>query len=551
MNPKLDFERAKVLIVDDQRAFQVTLKGMLLNLGMKDIQFVESSDAAIRACRAKAFDIVLADYNLGHGKNGRQLLDTLREKRLLAPHTIFFIISGEATRGVVLGALEREPDDYMVKPFSLRQLSSRLQRAATKHQEMREVFSALHNDDIDLAIETCESLLKASSRYSSICIKILAEQHRLAGNLDTSEKLLRDILESRDILWARVSLGHTLNKASRHNEVLDLLGPVMKQNPLVVEAQDCLAEAYQAMDEGDKALRILRNATTISPFTSERQLKLANLARRQEEYLIAQEAFKQVFDLSQRAIEKNTEHMCNYVRATIEAALDTSDEQLAKRLETEVFNTLMRARQDAQYNGFDFQNYEDLVNAHKYASRGDLLRAKKLYYKATERYDNKSEETELPFDFLNESLNTVALIGELEEAQKLLNKAKESDTVNPFLLSTVVAHSDASTGVEALNTQFQVHSRQGMKAYDEAQYGKAIEEFEVALQVAPTNTGAALNLAQTLLKNLAEQKKPSKAQIKRCEELFRLVDKVRLPSQHRNRRKDLWQQLQQIQQGGR
>lgn len=551
MKTSFDFARAKVLVVDDQRAFQITLKGMLTNLGIKESRFVESSDSAIRACRSISYDIVLADYNLGPGKNGRQLLETLRDQNLLAPNAIFFIISGENTRGVVLGAIEREPDDYLIKPFSLRQLAARLERAYSKHMELAEVYTALHTGETDRAIQSCKQLIQAQSRYSSLCVKLLADLYRRADDYEKSESILRQALQSRDTIWARVSLGHTLNKIKRPAEVVELVSPVIKQNPLIVEAQDCLAEAFWQLSKGDKALHMLKKATAMSPYTEERQSRLAKVARAQEEYQTAHEAYKQIFDLSQRAQEKKVEHLCNYVRSTVEASLQTENQYTARRLETEASNAMMRARQDSQYNGFDFQNYENLVNANKWAHKGELLKAKKLYYKATERYDNQTTESELPTNFLPESLNTVSLIGELDEAKKLLAIAEEIDSDNPFLQSTIEQQYDEASGLAARNGTFQQHNQQGMEAYEAGNYRTAIEEFELALQLAPTNTGAALNLIQTLLKNLSESRKLLRGQLARCKDLFKYVDGVRLPSQHVSRRKELWQQLQQIERSKR
>ena len=546
MKNSFDFGRTKVLVVDDQRAFQITLKGMLTNLGITDCHFVESSEAAIRTCRSSSFDIVLADYNLGHGKNGRQLLESLRDQKLLSANAIFFIVSGENARGVVLGAIEREPDDYLIKPFSLRQLAARLERAHNKHMELGHIYTALHAGDIEKAIESCKQLIKAGSRYSSLCVKLLSDLYRRIGKLDSSEAILRQALKARDTIWARVSLGHTLNLTDRSNEVVDLVAPVLKQSPLMVEAKDCLAEAYWNIDEGEKALKILRNAAEMSPYMEERQSRLAMVAREQDEFLIAQEAYKQIFDLSQRAQEKNTEHLCNYIRSTVEAALRTDNPLAARRLETEASNALMRARQDSQFKGFDFQNYEDLVNANKWAHKGELLKAKKLYYKATEHYDNQTPDSELPSDFISESLSTVSMIGELDEAQRLLSMAEQLDSNNPFLKSAIYQQQDETTGLEARHSTFQMHNRNGMEAYDSGDFHRAIEEFELALQLAPTNTGAALNLIQTLLKSLSESKRLNIQQLKHCKELFKYVDGVRLPAQHVGRRKELWQQCQQI-----
>ena len=547
MNTSIDFKDAKVLIVDDQRAFHITLKGMLLNMGVKDTQFVESADAAIRACRSNSFDIILADYNLGPGKNGQQLLEALRTARYISPNTIFFIISGESTRIVVLGALEREPDDYLVKPFSLKQLATRLKRSYIKHQELAHLYTAIYNRDLDTGITLCKQYIADDSRYKALCTKILSELYRRTGEVEKSEQILRAILEQRDLVWARVQMGHTLNAAKRPKEAIEIVKPVLKMSPLTVEAKDCLADAYVSIDDHVKALEMLCRAADTSPFRPERQVKLAEMALRNDEFTIAQEAFKQVFEQSRKADEGKIEHLCNYIRSAMDASIREDDPNKAKRLESEAFNSLMRARQDGQYQGFDFKNFSDLVSATALAHKGELIRAKKLYYKATESYDHESEDNQMPEEFLPEGLKTSSIIGELEEANLILERAQKLNPTNPFLKSAITLEQSQESGLQRRHETFQIHNKAGMEAYDKNEYMNAITEFEQALRLAPTNTGAALNLIQTLLKNLQSSKKLSTGQIKRCEDLFKLVDVVRLPPQHRARRKDLWSQFQQIQ----
>ena len=65
--------------------------------------------------------------NDGISAIGKQLLEDLREKKLLAPHSIFMLVTGENSVPMVMSAVELEPDDYLVKPFDLAELWARVQ----------------------------------------------------------------------------------------------------------------------------------------------------------------------------------------------------------------------------------------------------------------------------------------------------------------------------------------------------------------------------------------------------------------------------------------
>ena len=71
----------------------------------------------MRCANRHLFDIYLIDYNLGAGKNGIQLLDHLRKKNLIPVHALCFIITGDNTKGMVLTAIEKAPDDYFNETF--------------------------------------------------------------------------------------------------------------------------------------------------------------------------------------------------------------------------------------------------------------------------------------------------------------------------------------------------------------------------------------------------------------------------------------------------
>ncbi len=71
--------------------------------------------------------------------------------------------------------------------------------------------------------------------------------------------------------------------------------------------------------------------------------------------------------------------------------------------------------------------------------------------------------------------------------------------------------------------------------------------FEQALQLAPSNSGATLNLIQALLQVLiTQQKNKSLLLYQRCRQLFKAIEPSILPQQHQQRYVELQQQYQQI-----
>ncbi|CAL9321209.1 response regulator [Streptomyces olindensis] len=114
---------ARVLIADDDPdirdlvAFKLTQNG-------HQITAVEDGMAALRAAREQPFDLVLLDIRMP-GMSG---LDVCRSVRA-APETAslpVILITARSQEGDVELGFAAGADDYIVKPFSPRELSSRV-----------------------------------------------------------------------------------------------------------------------------------------------------------------------------------------------------------------------------------------------------------------------------------------------------------------------------------------------------------------------------------------------------------------------------------------
>ena len=85
------YRQKKCLVVDDVPDIRASLKRILIDYGSSDVDMAGSAEEAIEICEKKYYDIVLADYNLGPGKNGQQLLEELRFHGRLK-HTAMFLL---------------------------------------------------------------------------------------------------------------------------------------------------------------------------------------------------------------------------------------------------------------------------------------------------------------------------------------------------------------------------------------------------------------------------------------------------------------------------
>lgn len=110
-----------VLIVDDEgsirRELSITLSGFGLNAVM-----TQRGKEALSLVRSNHFDAVLLDLNLPD-MNG---IDTCKEMRRLSPHLPILILTARDGEADKVEALDAGADDYVTKPFNLRELVARI-----------------------------------------------------------------------------------------------------------------------------------------------------------------------------------------------------------------------------------------------------------------------------------------------------------------------------------------------------------------------------------------------------------------------------------------
>jgi two-component system alkaline phosphatase synthesis response regulator PhoP len=123
--------REKILIIEDEADL---VKGLKLNLADEgyDVHWASDGREGLRMALEEAPDLVILDIMLP-GMNGLDICRELRQKKTNIP-VIMLTAKGEEVDKVV--GLEIGADDYMTKPFSVRELLARIK--AHLRREKRE-----------------------------------------------------------------------------------------------------------------------------------------------------------------------------------------------------------------------------------------------------------------------------------------------------------------------------------------------------------------------------------------------------------------------------
>jgi DNA-binding response OmpR family regulator len=122
----------RVLVVEDEQDIAGLIKHTLERSGDGQVEIVSSGDTALRAVTERPPDLVILDLNLPV-LSGTEVCRILRGRPATANVPIIMLTArtGESDRvtGLDLGA-----DDYVTKPFSLRELSARVRAVLRRRQ---------------------------------------------------------------------------------------------------------------------------------------------------------------------------------------------------------------------------------------------------------------------------------------------------------------------------------------------------------------------------------------------------------------------------------
>jgi two-component system KDP operon response regulator KdpE len=113
--------QSSVLVVDDEPALRKALRTSLIASGFA-VEEARDGEEALLSARRHSFDLVLLDINMP-GING---IDACRRMRGLSPHAGIIMITVRDFEDDKVRALEAGADDYVTKPFKLRELTARL-----------------------------------------------------------------------------------------------------------------------------------------------------------------------------------------------------------------------------------------------------------------------------------------------------------------------------------------------------------------------------------------------------------------------------------------
>jgi two-component system KDP operon response regulator KdpE len=136
----------KLLIVDDEPAIRWALRKTLQGMAFEIVE-AETGEEALALVRTVRFDAVLMDIGMP-GMNG---IEACRRIRKLMPSLGIVMLTVKNAEDDKIQALDAGADDYITKPFNVRELAARLRAAVRRaHAAEADVAAAIRIGEIEL-----------------------------------------------------------------------------------------------------------------------------------------------------------------------------------------------------------------------------------------------------------------------------------------------------------------------------------------------------------------------------------------------------------------
>jgi DNA-binding response OmpR family regulator len=122
----------RVLVVEDEQDIAGLIKHALERAGEGQVEIVSAGDAALRAIAEQPPDVVILDLNLPV-LSGTDVCRIVRSRPATANIPIIMLTARTSETDRVAG-LDLGADDYVTKPFSLRELAARVRAVLRRRQ---------------------------------------------------------------------------------------------------------------------------------------------------------------------------------------------------------------------------------------------------------------------------------------------------------------------------------------------------------------------------------------------------------------------------------
>lgn len=512
-------EKKRVLAIDDLVESRSAMKKMLVILGATQVDVAMDGDEATQFIQNNDYDLVISDYNLGRGRDGQQILEEARFTSRLKATSTFVMLTGENAMDMVMGAIEYEPDDYVTKPFTIDVMRQRLTRILTVKEQLKPINEAIDIQAKRKVLQLCEEYLK---KYPKLKLKVERIRGRTLINMKEHEKALilyQELLDEREINWALLGKATCLYHLQKFDDAEKVLDYTIKEHPKYVQCYDLLAKIHLKRKQLKPAQDVLYRATQVSPKQVLRQMELGRIAYANQDFAVAEGAFKQSVKLARHSCYRTAKNYLFFAKS-LQHKISPKNTKDTRNASNDALKTLDEAK--ALYSDNREYVFEaTVIESNTYSNQGKDADAKAIADKAESLLAEISDPT------ASQQLamaNTFIATKQHAKAQDLLaivNANKELSRAEKRELERTKSEISEHV-VREYTTEI---NDKAIEYFERGQLSQAIELFDKATAYQEAGLAVLLNAIQAKVTYM-DQRSATKEMVKEVNELFDRVGQM-------------------------
>lgn len=270
---------AQALVIEGNLQSRSILVSQLRELGVGTVVQCSRVAEARRKLEMQRFDVVICEQTFERESgSGQDLLDDLRRNQLLPFHTVFVMLTAEASYARVAEAAESALDAYLLKPHTGARLADRIVQARGRKQALQDIFSAIDAQEFEYAAALCQARFESRAPYWLYAARIGAELLLRGARYDEAQTLYEAVIEAKTLPWARLGVARAQLEGGQPAKAATTLESLIRDDDAYADAYDVMGRAQFELGNLQSALSTYQMATRLTPSSISRLLKHGMLA---------------------------------------------------------------------------------------------------------------------------------------------------------------------------------------------------------------------------------------------------------------------------------
>lgn len=483
----------KILIVDDFPAMRSMMRNMLVSYSADNIKEARNGEEALAHIEKETKEIILCDYNLGEGRDGQQVLEEAKQRELLPYSSVFIMVTAENTSEMVMGAVEFQPDDYLVKPFNKIVLQARLRKLQDKKAAFKEISDAIEGKDYQYAINLCDKLADTNHKNMFELLKLKGDLLMRFADYDGAEALYEKVLDIREIPWAQFGLGKVFFYRKEFEDAQTVFEDLVNTQKNFIVAYDWLADTLKKLGNNRKSQEILTKAVAISPKAILRQRALGEISYINEDFVLSAKSYKRVVHDAKNSIHKDPNDYGGLAKAYVKQESGTAAVKVLGEMAKEFAKA--NAAMKLKVAVVEGVVHKDLGNTDESGLAID---------KAMELFS--SDPGALSSDIAMDVAQTCLALGKIDQANELIKHVVRNHHEDQTVLDgaqTLYAEAgmadEGNSIIAGIRQEVIDLNNDGVNMAKQGKLKESIQLFQRAARAMPENMVVNLNAAQSLI----------------------------------------------------